>query len=126
MLVLLTGSRDWAKRGPVLALMRGLAAEDSFELFVFGDCPTGLDAIALQTCKDLGYAYRQFDAEWGTYGKPAGPRRNGEMVAFCRGPGNVCFGFRTHGLSPGTDDCLKQANEVGLPCYVTRSIPPPT
>lgn len=126
MKVILTGSRDWPKRGPVLALMRGLAAEDGFEEFVLGDCPTGLDAIALKICEDLGYAHKKFIAHWDQYGRAAGPRRNGHMIAYARqnlSTRVICFAFRTDGISQGTDDCMAQARQAGVPTYLIRALP---
>ncbi len=108
MKVLITGSRNWTKRGPIQVLLSGIAGWDEGKVeFVFGDAKTGVDMIVLKTCQDLGYAYKKFDADWDKHGKPAGHIRNGEMVRYCMDSGEdvVCYGIRAEGLSNGTDNC---------------------
>ena len=98
---------------------------DRFEEFVFGDCPTGLDPIALKVCEDLGYAHKMFIAHWDQYGLAAGPRRNGHMISYCLSnlsDSVVCFAFRTDGVSKGTDDCMEQARQAGISVYLTRQL----
>jgi hypothetical protein len=68
----------------------------------------GVDARAAKWARDNGVPARQFDADWATYGRAAGPIRNSFMldarpdlvVAF---PGGV-----------GTADCVRQAEARGI------------
>lgn len=121
MKVMITGSRDWnlKQRGPIEAQMKGLMLLKVE--FCLGDCPTGVDAIAYKVCKDTKYLqYHEHKAKWDEHGKAAGPIRNREMIA-CKP--DVCFAFRTEGVSDGTDDCVYQANVAGIPTYIMRKMP---
>lgn len=121
MKVLITGSRTWTKRGPIEALMRGMPDAT----FILGDCPTGVDAIALKVAQDFNLKYIVLRANWSLHEgcycrdksqscKFAGHRRNGAMVA--EDP-NVGFAFRNEGPSPGTDNCISQCFFAGVPIY---------
>ena len=116
--VMITGSRDWKNRGPIEAMIRGFSPVETE--FCLGDCPTGVDAIANKVCSDGGYTYHEHVAKWNEHGKPAGPMRNTEMV---KCGADVCFAFRTEGISEGTDDCVYQANVAGIPTYIMRKMP---
>lgn len=50
------------------------------------------------------------DAQWGTYGKSAGHRRNREMLDLF--PDALVLAFPS-GASPGTRNCIKQALALG-------------
>lgn len=140
MKVVITGSRNWTKQGPIQVLLAGMQAQGDVE-FVLGDAPAGVDAYALQICREKQYSYKLLCADWTTHTPGcrcrdtgpgsrafcAGHRRNGEMIAYAKSSGQpvVCYGIRSEGISRGTDDCLKQAGEAGIPCYLIRQIPPP-
>jgi hypothetical protein len=47
--------------------MRGLQLENPGTEFVFGDCPTGADALALKIVKDNCMNYKVFEADWGMF-----------------------------------------------------------
>jgi hypothetical protein len=75
----------------------------------FGDCPTGLDAIAWEWAKGRGLPWERFEASWTEEGRAAGPRRNGRMLREFKPDLVVAFpGGR------GTIDCVRQATEMGL------------
>lgn len=110
MRVLITGSRTWKKRGPIEALIKGMPTAT----FILGDNPAGVDAIARDVCWNNKIEYLVKEADWDKYGRGAGPKRNGEMVA--EKP-DVAFAFRDEGNSPGTDDCVRQCFFAGIPVY---------
>lgn len=128
MRVLLTGSRDWTKRGPIEALMLGMKGA----FFILGDNPNGLDALALKVCREYNLPHIVLVAEWNSHlgcrclnkertCKFAGHRRNGDMVA--QKP-DVAFAFRNNGISRGTDNCVKQCLASGVPTYTIRQEDP--
>lgn len=115
MRVLLTGSRTWKKRGPVETLMLGM--KDA--TFILGDNPNGLDAIALSVARDNDLTHIVKIAKWDEQGKSAGHRRNGEMVA--EKP-NVAFAFKQQAESVGTEDCMRQCVQAGVPVYLMTPV----
>jgi hypothetical protein len=122
MKVLITGSRTWPinQRGPIEALLAGLWASTETTSFLVGDCPTGVDAIVRAYCDAMKMEYYVEKAEWKKYGDPAGPIRNGKLVALRP---DVCFAFRDETYSPGTDNCIRQSVEAGIPTYIMRKMP---
>lgn len=114
----ISGSRTWpeTKRGPIELMMVGLTKTRSIPVrFFVGDCPSGVDKLALEVANKHGLECNIFVADWDRHGKAAGPIRNGEMIA--RSP-DLVYAFRHNGHSPGTDDCIRQAKEAGIPTYV--------
>jgi hypothetical protein len=120
MRVLLTGSRDWKKRGPVEMMMLGMKQLYPDVHFILGDCPRGLDAIALAICKDHDLSHFVHVADWQKFGRGAGPERNGRMV---KDKPDVAFAYRVQEKSPGTDNCIGQAQRKGIPSYIMRDLP---
>ena len=83
------------------------------ELVVLGDA-LGVDKQAMFWCAERDYRFAVVHAEWRTYGKAAGPRRNAAMVACCK-PGDHCVAFPSlNGPSPGTVGCARLAKDAGL------------
>ena len=108
MKILITGSRTWKNEKMIAAaIRRHIDAE-----FIFGDCPTGADAIAKTTCLGLPVDYEEFTADWVRLGGYAGPRRNQEMV---NAKPDYAFAFRAKGTSRGTDDCVNRCRDAGIP-----------
>lgn len=121
-LVVITGSRTWpeSRSGAIEAFMVGLVATSKKPVrFFVGDCPTGVDAIVLAVAEKHQFLCNIFVADWEKHGRAAGPIRNGEMIS--RNP-HLVYAFRNNGLSNGTDDCIKQAAEAGIPTYIVRNV----
>lgn len=80
-------------------------------VLVHGACPTGVDAVVNwwgETCYDV--TVRKFPADWKTYGKAAGPRRNQQMIDETNPKLVVAFpGGR------GTTDMITRARQAGIP-----------
>jgi hypothetical protein len=88
-------------------------------ILVHGDCPTGADRLV-----DLWGSRRsdwdaatvvveRWPADWRTYGKAAGPRRNEAMV---KAGGDMCVGF-IRDNSAGTAHTLRLAREAGIATF---------
>lgn len=116
MRVLVCGSREWTDRTWIrLRLACLLPADPAAEepTIVHGDA-RGADRIAGEIATDLGFWVETHPADWSRHGKAAGPIRNREMLdsgihlvlAFVRGE------------SRGTRDCIKAAQERGIPVEV--------
>jgi hypothetical protein len=80
---------------------------------ILGDCPTGVDAIALELCEDMGIDHVVERADWKRYGPGAGPVRNSCMLD--RRPEQVWWFHTSLQASKGTKDCVGQARSRGLP-----------
>lgn len=79
---------------------------------VHGGAP-GADTLAGEIAKYLGMQVEVHPAEWGKYGKAAGPIRNKHMVDL---GADICLAFPV-GDSHGTRGCMSLAEEAGIPVY---------
>ncbi len=107
--ILVTGSRRWRDVETIReALVRHYSPT---AILVTGACPTGADAIAERIWHDLGGELERHPADWHRYGRPAGPRRNHEMVAL---GASVCLAFILDS-SPGATGCVALIQAAGIP-----------
>jgi hypothetical protein len=112
--ILVTGSRDWEDEMTVcLALWVAYCdlKEQGEVVLVSGNCPTGADSIAERFWEANGMPVERHPADWKTFGKFAGPKRNKEMVDL---GADVCLAFPI-GVSRGTRGCMKLAKDAGIP-----------
>lgn len=119
--VLVTGSRTWTDYNLIADTLQELAREylrnrgfsPSAEgvTLVSGACPKGADAMAEDAAFKLGYIIERHPADWDTYGKSAGFRRNAEMV---EAGANVCIAF-IKDESKGATHTANLAEEWGIP-----------
>lgn len=75
----------------------------------------GADILAFHLWKSENMQIHVFRAEWDTYGKSAGFRRNKEMGEFADAA--VCF---WDGKSKGTKHMIDIMNRLNKPVYVVR------
>jgi hypothetical protein len=124
--VLITGSRDWSDREALRKALDDVLAESPAGIIlIHGACPSGADALADHWARDrqrhLPILIDRFPANWGSYGRAAGMRRNAEMVA---AGADLCLAFFQPGASNrGTAHCAKLAGRAGIP---VRRYPAPT
>ena len=103
--ILLTGSRSWK--------CTTLAAR------IIDECPTGADLAFDLTAKAAGVAVEPHPADWESYGKSAGPRRNKEMVD---AGATLCLAVhKSIKYSKGTASCARLAIAAGIPTYLIDS-----
>jgi hypothetical protein len=114
--VLVTGSRDLVDRQMVWdALTHVLAANtDAVFTVVHGACPRGADRWADEWVDytDPGFAIERHPADW-KMGKQAGHWRNQHMVNL--GADVVLAFFQPGAANRGTADCVRRAEEAGIP-----------
>ena len=111
--VLVCGSRDWSDRE---VITRRIASFPLGTLIIHGGC-RGADTIAGEVAGELGFGVVCFPANWGEYGRGAGPRRNQAMID--EGKPDLVIAF--HGdlaSSRGTRDMVTRAAKCGIPVEV--------
>lgn len=114
MRVLFTGSRDVISPCTLMDAIDSLG--DNVEIIV-GDCPTGADSIVRQYCEETNRNFTVFKADWGKYGRAAGPIRNKEMIDT---EPDLVIALPV-GKSAGTRGCMKLAQDANISVLV---IPP--
>lgn len=117
--VLICGSRTWADKRPIIALLRGMGPDT---VVIHGGAG-GADTNAGIVAQNLGLQVIVEPAQWRIHGKASGPIRNQKMLDDHRP--DVVFAFRVYGKSTGTDDMVRRAEEAGLPTYVVMGGPRP-
>lgn len=124
MRVIVCGSRGWSDRD---VIVRALAKLPANTLIVHG-AGRGADTLAEEAATEIGLATEPHPANWGRFGRSAGPRRNAEMAA---AGADLCLAFRLDGPSPGTDDMIRRLRAAGIPvqlhtaCRISERMCPP-
>ena len=108
--VLVTGSRDWDEALTICGALSDVWQEHPGAILVTGACPQGADHIAEYWVKRWGGKIDLHPADWDTYGKAAGYRRNAEMVA---AGADLCLAFIKNG-SRGASHCAGLAEKAGI------------
>lgn len=82
MRVICAGGRDYKDEDTLYTYMSNLHECFGFTELVSGGCPTGADYFGEKWAKERGVAVKVFPADWGRYGKAAGPMRNEDMAIY--------------------------------------------
>lgn len=113
MRVLVCGGRGYADRASVslaLAPYRPASITDASEvILILGGAP-GADTLAEEWADVWGVRKRIFPADWKTYGRSAGPRRNARMLE--EGKPDLVIAFPG---GTGTADMKRRAKAAGVP-----------
>lgn len=81
-------------------------------VFVSGGC-AGADMLGERFALENGFKLERYPAEWGKYGRAAGPRRNMEMVK--ASDFVICF---WDGKSRGTKSTIEYTVKMGRPLRI--------
>lgn len=100
--VAIVGSRNWKDANVIREYIQAIKDKENTEIVSGG--ARGVDTIAEVYAKEFGIVTKIFPAEWDTYGKAAGFKRNTDIVAYCTSV--VAF---WDGKSRGTLDTLQKA-----------------
>ena len=111
MRVVIAGGRDFSDYG---ALNRALESiEFPEEIIIISGGAKGADSLGERYARDNKLKCERYPADWGTYGKAAGPIRNKRMCNVC----DVIIAF-WDGISPGTRNMIGQGRDAGKPTVV--------
>jgi hypothetical protein len=113
-LVLICGGREFSNRD---LLFSTLDLEPDIGCIVQGGA-RGADRLAKEWAHSKGIAEFECQAQWKTYGKGAGTKRNTWMVSFMRP--DLVIAFPTPD-SIGTWNMLRQAKELNIPTKVIKA-----
>lgn len=111
--VLVCGSRGWKEPRRIVERLHELSQRDGRLVVITGGA-RGADATAHRAAQALGLETEVFYADWETYGKRAGIRRNVEMLD--ERPDLVLAFW--DGTSPGTKHTIDTASARGIPVEV--------
>jgi len=96
-----TGGRSYMNKEHIREVLERI----KFDTLIVGDA-TGADALAHAWAVENNKNIVRFSAEWGVYGKRAGPMRNAQIVEAC----DVLLAFPG---GRGTANCVAQACQKG-------------
>lgn len=119
MRVLFCGDREWGRRESQQKSWREVHAVEAWllklrqhtDVIVHGGA-RGADTVAGELAAGMGFEVEVFTAEWGKFGRAAGPRRNAAMLK--SGVDLVVAFHPDLRRSKGTADMVRQARKAGV------------
>lgn len=85
------------------------------DIVIVSGCASGADAIGERYARQNGFKVEKYPANWGKYGRGAGPMRNRQMAEVCDYV--ICF---WDGKSRGTKSMIEFARECNKPVKIKR------
>jgi hypothetical protein len=110
--ILITGSRTWTDENAIRDAMNEAARGNKAGAItvVHGACPRGADSIADRIATRAGAKVERHPADWDTFGRSAGFKRNTKMVDL---GADVCLAFIRAG-SRGATHTANLAEKAGI------------
>jgi hypothetical protein len=108
--VIVCGSRTWSDYATILSEIAGLALELPPPLVIVHGDAQGADRLAARAASSMNLRTEAHPAQWGTYGKRAGPIRNKEMAAL---GAELVLAF-WDGSSRGTRHMIREAERRAI------------
>lgn len=112
MKVIIAGGRTITDYNLVLS---ALAESGFIPTEIVSGMASGVDTLAVQYATENNLPLQQFWAEWGFYGRSAGPRRNRQMAEYADALIAIW-----DGESRGTKNMIEEATKRGLRVFVKR------
>ncbi len=117
MIIIGTGSRDWADVFPIRHVMMNITEEYREFTYYHGNA-RGFDILSVLALKKLKhYDIKAFPAEWNLHGKAAGMMRNRQMLAEAllnESPENILLIAMPLENSIGTFGCISICKQAGI------------
>lgn len=125
--VIIAGGRDFDNfsllMDKCIEILAAITKEDDSieKIRIVSGTARGADRLGEQYAQIAHYEVSKFPADWDTYGKSAGYRRNAEMAKFASEDGNigVLIAF-WDGKSRGTKHMIDLAKRYGLKVHVVN------
>lgn len=117
--VLMFGSRDWNKAGPIKRELRKLVKKHGTKklIIIEGEC-RGADQMCRVYAEDMSIHVARVAALWNTRHGSAGPQRNSVMAALEPDEG---IGFQEkQDPDSGTWDMKKKLDKLGIPARIVE------
>lgn len=115
MRIIVCGSRDFEDEDAVRdALLEHTTPYQRWQVTVVHGAARGADHMAEVAATDLEFSIERHPADWTSFGKSAGPRRNAEMAGL---GADLCLAF-WDGRSPGTAHMVTVATQAGIPVRI--------
>jgi hypothetical protein len=113
MRILICGDRNWTELGPIRELLKTLPNDT---IVIHGNAQ-GADLAAAVMAEAYGLTIEAYPADWGRYGRAAGPIRNQQMLD--EGQPEHVHAFHSNiDKSKGTKDMVKRARLAGIPVTI--------
>ena len=84
-------------------------------IVIVSGCASGADAIGERYAEENGFEVEKYPADWKTYGRSAGPKRNKQMAEISDYV--ICF---WDGESKGTKSMIEYARKCGKPVKIKK------
>jgi hypothetical protein len=112
--VCICGSRYWKDAFEKEILKTLDLYNPATTMILVGDCK-GVDEMVNKLATNKNFKILEFTAFWDRYGKPAGPRRNGDMLDYA----DVVYAFTDNfHKSKGTKVCINMAKRRDIETHV--------
>ncbi len=110
MRVVVAGCRDYNDYCEAKVFIDSCLADirNKNKIIIVSGCANGTDALGERYALENGFEIERFPAQWGKYGKSAGPKRNRKMAAVADLV--ICF---WDGKSRGTRSKIENAEKCG-------------
>lgn len=112
LVILVTGDREWRSPKQIRIICRELSQFPKDSILVHG-AARGVDSIAAEIAKELGFEVRGYPADWDTYGRAAGHIRNRLMLKEQK-PDIVIAFHHSIDKSKGTKDMIIVSGQSGV------------
>lgn len=112
--ILVAGSRNFANAERLAEILEENVKPN--DTIIEGGA-NGVDTMAKEWAAARGIQVVEIKAEWGRYGRAAGPKRNDAMTAYTAEHGGSAI-YIWDGESKGTRHCIESARKRGINCRV--------
>lgn len=109
MKILVCGDRNWTDIEKIFDILSQYPKDT---IIIEGEA-NGADKIASIIAKELGMTVESYPAEWGKYGKAAGPLRNRKMLEIGK-PDKVLAFHNNISTSKGTKNMISIAKKANI------------
>ena len=122
--IIIAGGRDFNDYKTLNIIANGiissLNSDSDIEIEIVSGCARGADRLGERFAEEHGYSIARFPADWDTYGKQAGVKRNRQMAKYATEEGyhGVLIAF-WDGESRGTKNMIETAGKLNMKVCVS-------